>query len=198
MTRRSAISMGLLLAASAMLWQAHDALGQQSGWKVLFDGSNANNFEPIGNANWRMLEGGILQADVGSGFLVTKEEYGDFELRAEFWVDATANSGVFIRATDPAKVTGTNAYEVNIFDTRPDPSFGTGAIVGVAKVSPMPRAADRWNTYEITAKGGEFTVILNGIKTVDGAKDSKHAKGRIALQYGGGIVRFRKVEIRPL
>ena len=198
MTRRSAISMGLLLAGSAILWQAHDAFGQQSGWKVLFDGSNANNFEPIGNANWRMLEGGILQADVGNGFLVTKEEFGDFELRAEFWVDATANSGIFIRATDPAKVTGSNAYEVNIFDTRPDPSYGTGAIVGVAKVSPMPRAADRWNTYEITAKGGEFTVILNGIKTVDGAKDSKHAKGRIALQYGGGIVRFRKVEIRPL
>jgi hypothetical protein len=41
-------------------------------------------------------------------------------------------------------------------------------------------------------------VILNGIKTVDGAKDAKLPKGRIALQYGGGIVRFRKVEIRPL
>ena len=52
----------------------------------------------------------------------------------------------------------------------------------------MPRAANQWNTYDITAKGGEFTVILNGIKTVDGAKDSKLAKGRIALQYGGGIV----------
>jgi hypothetical protein len=68
----------------------------------------------------------------------------------------------------------------------------------VAKVSPMPKAANRWNTYDITAKGGEFTVILNGIKTVDAAKDSKFAKGRIALQYGGGIVRFRMVEIRPL
>jgi len=33
-------------------------------------------------------------------------------------------------------------------------------------------------------KAGEFTVILNGIKTVDGAKDAKLAKGRIALQYG--------------
>jgi len=41
-----------------------------------------------------------VQADLGSGFLVSKQEYGDFQLRAEFWVDATANSGVFIRATD--------------------------------------------------------------------------------------------------
>jgi hypothetical protein len=198
MTRRSAISMGLLLAGSAILWQAHGALGQQAGWKVLFDGTNANNFQPIGTANWRLLEGGILQADVGNGFLVSKEEFGDFQLRAEFWVDATANSGIFIRATDPNKVTAENAYEVNIWDARPDPSYGTGAIVNVAKVSPMPHAANQWNTYDITAKGGEFTIILNGVKTVDGAKDSKLAKGRIALQYGSGVVRFRKVEIRPL
>ena len=200
MNRRSAIATGLLLAGSALVWHSHDASGQaaQSGWTTLFDGSNLNNWEPIGNANWRLLEGGIVQADVGSGFLVSKEEYGDFELRAEFWVDATANSGIFIRATDPKRVTGQNAYEVNIFDTRPDPSYGTGAIVNVAKVAPMPKAGNQWNTYEITAKGDQFTVILNGVKTVDGAKDAKLPKGRIALQYGQGIVKFRKVEIRPL
>jgi Domain of Unknown Function (DUF1080) len=197
MNRRSVVSMGLLLSGSAILGRTHEAFAQ-AGWTTLFDGSNLNNFEPIGNANWRLLEGGVAQADVGSGFLVSKQEYGDFQLRAEFWVDATANSGVFIRATDPKRITAENAYEVNIFDTRPDPSYGTGAIVNVAKVSPMPKAANQWNTYDITAKGPEFTVILNGIKTVDGAKDSKLAKGHIALQYGGGIVRFRKVEIRPL
>ena len=43
MTRRSAISAGLLLAGSAILWNAYDALAQQSEWKVLFDGSNAND-----------------------------------------------------------------------------------------------------------------------------------------------------------
>ena len=49
------------------------------------------------------------QADVGSGFLVSKQDYGDFQLRAEFWVDATANSGIFIRASDPKRVTAENA-----------------------------------------------------------------------------------------
>ena len=63
------------------------------------------------------------------------------------WVDAEANSGIFIRCTDPQKITAVNAYEVNIFDKRPDPSYGTGAIVNVAKVSPMPRAGGQWNTY---------------------------------------------------
>jgi hypothetical protein len=197
MNRRSAIAMGLLLAGSAVFWHSQNAAGQ-TGWTTLFDGSNLNNWEPIGNANWRLVEGGVVQADLGNGFLVSKKEYGDFELKAEFWVDTTANSGVFIRATDPKQVTATNAYEVNIYDTRPDPSYGTGAIVNVAKVSPMPKAGNQWNNYEIIAKGDTFTIILNGIKTVDGAKDAKLPKGRIALQYAQGIVKFRKVEIKPL
>jgi hypothetical protein len=50
MNRRSAISMWLLLAGSAIFCQAHGATGQ-TGWITLFDGSNLNNFEPIGNAN---------------------------------------------------------------------------------------------------------------------------------------------------
>jgi hypothetical protein len=197
MNRRSAVFMGLVLAGAAIFWHAHDASGQ-TGWTTLFDGSNLNNFEPIGNANWRMLEGGVVQADVGSGFLVTKQEYGDFQLRAEFWVDATANSGIFIRATDPKKVTAENAYEVNIYDTRPDPSYGTGAIVNVAKPSVFLKAGDKWNNYEITAQGPKFTVILNGTKTVDGVEDSKHPSGKIALQYAAGVVKFRKVEIKPM
>jgi hypothetical protein len=197
MNRRSAIAMGLLAAGSALVWHAVGVAGE-TGWTILFDGSNLNNWEPIGNANWRLTDGGIVQADLGNGFLVSKQEYGDFELKAEFWVDTTANSGVFIRATDPKQVTAKNAYEVNIYDTRPDPSYGTGAIVDVAKVSPMPKAGNQWNYYEIVAKGDTFTVTLNGVKTVDGAKDAQHAKGRIALQYAQGIVKFRKVEIKSL
>ena len=198
MNRRSALKRGLALGGAVALWRPQDAWAQAAGWTSLFDGSHVNNFDPIGTANWRLVEGGVLQADIGTGFLVSKNDYADFQLRAEFWVDATANSGIFIRCTDPKQVTAMNAYEVNIFDTRPDPTFGTGAIVNVAKVSPMPKAGNQWNTFDITAKGPEFTVILNGIKTVDAARDSQHAKGRIALQYGAGVVRFRKVEIRTL
>jgi hypothetical protein len=68
----------------------------------------------------------------------------------------------------------------------------------------MPKAAGKWNTYEITAKGPEFTVVLNGQKTVDGAKDEKFKSGPFALQYGAGVVKdkgvikFRKVEIKRL
>ena len=173
-----------------------------TGWVSLFDGETLANWTPIGNANWR-LENGAMVADSGNGFLVSKETYGDFQLRAEFWVDAETNSGVFIRSTDPEKVTGQNAYEVNIWDTRPDPSYGTGAIVNVAKVDPMPKAGGQWNVYEITAKGSQLTVVLNGQTTVNAAEDSKLPRGHIALQHGlgvnnsdKGVVKFRKVEIR--
>lgn len=62
----------------------------------------------------------------------------------------------------------------------------------------MLKAGGERNTDDITAKGSQFTVILNGTKTVDGAQDSQHASGRIALQYGAGVVKFRRVEIRRL
>jgi len=68
---------------------------------------------------------------------------------------------------------------VNIYDQRPDPSYGTGGIVNVAKVSPMPKAGGKWNTYEITAKGSQLTVVLNGVQTVD-VQDSQHAQGPFA------------------
>ena len=200
MKRLSTIAAGLLIGAAAFQY-ADVASGQSDGWITLLDSTNKGDWSEVGAANWEMKDGAMIADKLNGkdlGYLVTKNSYKDFQIRAEFWVDTTANSGIFIRATDPKKVTAENAYEVNIFDTRPDPSYGTGAIVNVAKVTSMPKAGNQWNTYDITAKGGEFTIVLNGIKTVDGAKDAKLPKGRIALQYGGGIVRFRKVEIRPL
>jgi hypothetical protein len=190
--------MGLLFLGFAVVSQPQDASGQASnaGWTVLFDGKDLNNFNKVGDADWKIVDGAV-QADKGNGFLVTKNSYGDFQLKAEFWADTKANSGIFIRCSDPQKITAANAYEVNIFDERPDPTYGTGAIVDVAKVVPMPKAAGKWNTYEVTAKGDQLIVILNGQKTVD-VKDSKHARGPIGLQYAAGVIKFRKVEIKPL
>jgi hypothetical protein len=210
MKRRSVVSAALLLVGFASFSYLPQASGQaDGGWVTLFDGKNLDNFNKIGDANWR-LEDGAVVADKGSGFLVTKNTYTDYQIRAEFWVDSDANSGIFIRCTDPDKIGSANAYEVNIWDTRPDPSYGTGAIVDVGKVNPMPKAAGKWNVYEITAKGSTFTVTLNGQRTVDGAQDAKFASGRIALQHAPGVkddkgvandhgvVKFRKVEIKPL
>jgi hypothetical protein len=197
MNRRTMLKSALLVGAAAVTFRR--ALAQATGWTVLFDGKNLDHFSPIGDANWR-LENGVLVADKASkiSYMVSKEDYTDFALRAEFWVSDDANSGVFIRCTDPNVINGKNAYEVNIFDTRPDPKYATGAIVDVASSSQVVKAGGKWNLFEITAKGPRFDVTLNGIKTVVGANDSKHAKGRIALQYGQGVVKFRKVDIKTM
>ena len=169
-------------------------------WVTLFDGKNLNNWNMIGDANWR-LEGGSVVADKktgkNNGFLVSKTNYSNFQLRVEFWASHDANSGIFLRCKDPKKISDSSCYEANIFDQRGDPYFGTGAIVKFAGVDPMPKAGGKWNTYEITADGPNLTLVLNGVKTVE-LNNKKYKKGPIALQYGKGVMKFRKVEIREL
>ncbi len=169
------------------------------GWQPLFDGSSLAGWKRVGDGNWR-VEGGAIVADAkgkDNGFLVTPQTYKDFEIRAEFWSSPDANSGIFVRCADPASITDENCYEANIFDTRPEPKYGTGSIVKVAEVNPMPKTNGGWNTYLITARGSELTLVLNGVQTVK-VNDRKLASGPIALQYAAGVVKFRKVEIRPL
>jgi hypothetical protein len=206
MKRRSATAMGLLVIALTVLGCAStSSMQSDAGWVTLIDGAKGlENWNRIGDANWRAEDGAIVADKGKGGYLVSKNSYKDFQIRAEFWADHTTNSGVFLRCTDPSKVGADSAYEVNIYDQRPEPSYGTGAIVNVAKVAPMPKAGGKWNVYEITAKGSQLTVVLNGVQTVN-VQDGKHAQGPFALQFGnrandapGGAIKWRKVQIKPL
>lgn len=178
-----------------------------SGWVTLIDGEQGlENWNRIGDANWRIEAGGISANQGKGGYLVSKNAYKDFEIYAEFWAATDTNSGIFIRASDPAKIAADNAYEVNIWDIRPDPTYATGAIVGFAAV-PVPtvyKAGGKWNTLEIRAKGDELTVKLNGVQTVS-THNGKFSSGPFALQYGAGVqganggpIKWRKVQIKPL
>ena len=162
------------------------SLGRNERPLTLIDGGNGlENFSRIGDAEWTVRDGSIEAGPGGKSmsFLVSKTVYRDFHARVEFWASDDANSGVFLRCQNPQEITAENCYEANIFDQRPDPSYGTGAIVLIAKVAqPMPKAGGRWNTYEITAKGGRLTLVLNGVTTVD-VQDSKLAEGHLALQW---------------
>ena len=203
MKRLSVITMGLVIGFSVFGCSSISSGG--AGWVTLIDGSKGlENFNSIGDANWRAEDGAIVADKGKGGNLVSKTSYRDFQLRAEFWADHTTNSGIYIRCTDPAKVSSASAYEVNIYDQRPGQEYGTGAIVGVAKIAPMPKAGGKWNTFEITAKGAQLTVVLNGVQTVS-VQDGKFPQGPFALQFAngpkgapGGAIKWRKVEIRPL
>lgn len=170
------------------------------GWVTLIDGEKSlENFNRVGSADWK-AEDGAIQAAGGSapGYLVSRGSYGDFILRVEFWASDDANSGVFTRCQDPARISDETCYEANIFDQRPDPTYATGAIVKLAPVAePRPKAGGRWNTYEITMRGPRLTLVLNGRKTVD-IQNEKFAAGPIALQWVQGAIKLRKVQIKPI
>jgi Domain of Unknown Function (DUF1080) len=203
MQRREVLKSAALAAAGTLLGGRAAYTQSAAPWSTIFDGRNLDAFTPLGDANWRLEDGSVV-ADKGAGFLLTKASYGDFELRVEFWADEDANSGIFIRCSDTKTITAANSYEVNIFDKRPEAIYGTGAIVDVAKVDPMPKAGGKWNLFEIAAKGPSLTVVLNGQKTVDNAPGAKFLSGPFALQYAPGVVKdkgvikFRKVEIRAI
>lgn len=191
----------IALTALVVLLAACAATTPTQGWTTLIDGDKGLvNFDVVGQANWSGSDGAV-QASAGTppaSFLVTRTSYKDVMIRAEFWSSDDANSGIFLRCQDPKTITDENCYEANIFDQRPDPTYGTGAIVKVAKApEPMPKAGGKWNTYEITAQGDRLVLVLNGVKTVD-VRDAKLASGPFALQWGRGVVKFRKVQIRSL
>lgn len=172
-----------------------DELVEPGGeWSTLFDGKDLDAWTLVGDANWQLTDGAV-HADAGTGFLLSKRPYADFDLDLEFFVSPDANSGVFMRCSNPAEIGAATCYEVNIFDQRPDPAYRTGAIVNVAEPLVMIDTGDRWNRFEISAHGRRLVVKLNGVTTVD-TEDDRLAQGAIALQYGAGRVMFRNVRIR--
>ena len=206
MTFKSLTFLGTGLLAVALTLAGCSSMSGQTKWTTLIDGaSGLENFDRLGDANWRAEDGAIVadKAKVAS-YLVSKNSYKDFQIKAEFWADHTTNSGIFIRLSDPKAVAATNSYEVNIYDQRPDPVYGTAAIVDFAKVVPMPKAGGKWNTFVITAKGTNLIVEFNGVQTVN-INDSRYSSGPIALQFGngpkdapGGVIKWRKVQITSL
>lgn len=201
----------LFAVSSALLIMALTAFGYAAspggeGWETLINGDKGmQNFNQIGNANWR-AEGGAIVADKGKGgYLVSKKSYKNFELYVEFWANEDTQSGVHFRVTDPKKVAAKTSYEVNIYDKRPGQEYRTGSIVNFGPV-PVPtvyKTNGGWNTYRITAKGSELTVELNGTRTVQ-VKNDMFKDGPIALQFGnrgkepGGTIKWRKVLIKEL
>jgi hypothetical protein len=200
MKRTLVIAAALLLAACESMpsWMPG------GGWTTLIDGDKGlENFERVGDANWR-AEGGAIVADKGKGgFLMSKNSYRDFQLRVEFWADHNANSGIYTRCADRKNLTDKTCWEANIFDQRPDQTFATGGIVHHGKVLQPVKAGGKWNTYEITLKGSSMTVVLNGTKTAE-INNVGSASGPIALQFGnlpkgpGGAIKWRKVQVREL
>ena len=178
--------LAFVMLAAALLVAGCASYSPSQGWVTLIDGDKGmENFDKIGDADWR-AEGGAIVATKGKGgYLVSKKSYKDFDLYVEFWANQDTQSGIFMRAADPKKVGADSAYEVNIYDKRPGQEYRTAGIVNYAQV-PVPtvyKTNGGWNTFRITAQGPEITVEFNGQVTVH-MNNGQFKEGPIALQFG--------------
>ncbi len=199
----------LILAAAAVLliWHvarpvhaaAPNALSTEEladGWVLLFDGETEFGWKRASDANWKISDGAISVSSGKPGLLHTTSEFADYVLKVDFRAPEGTNSGVFLRTlavpTDPAG----DCYELNIADPATSPFF-TGSFVRRQKAAPY-KASANWQTFEVTAQGGHFTVKLDGRQVLDYTDSKPLRRGFIGLQFNKGKVEFRNVKLKPL
>ena len=98
-------TLSLIAVASMSLITSQPTRAQGEGWTVLFDGKSLDHFDKVGDANWRIEDGGRRRRQ-GRRLPGDEERpYGDYQLRVEFWADEDVNSGIYMRCANPAEPT---------------------------------------------------------------------------------------------
>ena len=200
---------------------------QAAGWRLLFDGSNLSAWRGYKAADvpegWHVANG-TLTKEKPVEDIVSKEEFGDFELMVDWKIGEAGNSGIFYRGSEEFEKIYWTGPEYQLLDNikaadNKTPLTRAGAAYGLypapdGHVNPV----GQWNTARIVAKGPHIEHWLNGFKTADyeiGSPDwearvkaSKFAawpkygrlrSGHLALQGDhNGSLSFRNIKIRPL
>jgi hypothetical protein len=197
-----------------------------AGWKLLFDGKTTAGWRAYGAdtmpSGWQAVDG-ILTRVSRAADIITKEQYGDFELTLDWKLEPRGNSGLFYRAVEGLEWIYHGAPEYALLD---DAGHNDGKNVltsagSVHSVYAPPRGvvkpAGEWNTSRVVAKGTHIEHWLNGQKVVEyeqGSADwakrvaaskfanwpmyGKSMRGHIGLQEHGGRAEFRNIKIREL
>ena len=219
--------LGATLVAQTALAQSFEPLFPQDGvpkgwlvrkWNDLKDPADAG-------VNWKVEEGVLHGSEPRGTWLVSEREYGDFVLEFECKLGERGNGGVALRSPlfgDPAF----DGLELQMVDPRYYPSdmkvppeeLTASLYKAVAPKEQVFKPTD-WNKYEITCRGAQVKVVLNG-KTVldvnldDQTKPTKRhdgsdapplkerpRKGHIGFQElsrGGAHVLIRNAKIKAL
>jgi hypothetical protein len=195
----------------------------EAGFTPLFDGKTLDGWQVINprGEGYGVKDGVIFCAKGGGGKLLSDKEYGDFVLRFEFKMPPEgSNNGLGIRAPRD----GDAAYqgiELQILDEkaalagkwgklREEQYHGSVYDVFAAKKGAM-KPAGEWNQQEVTAKGRQITVKLNGQVitdvNLDTVKDPEVLKkhpglartaGHIGFLGHNDYIEFRNIRIKPL
>ena len=186
---------------------------QAQQWQSLFNGSDLSNWEQLGGTARYEVQGdqivGYTVPDSPNSFLTTKQQYSDFILEYETFVDPGMNSGVQIRShvNDKGIVYG---YQIEV---DPTPRRFSGGFYDEKRRKWMyPLSLNekgrnafqngQWNHFRIEAIGNSFQVWVNGIQTV-AIVDDMDAEGFFGLQvhsindpsWAGRSVRWRNFKI---
>lgn len=198
------------------------------GWAALFNGKNLDGWESRGDGVWTVLKDGTLvgQRDLTrakwlpsqseyqawkdtQAWLYTVKEFGEFDLRLEYWARHGGNSGISIRDTSRAQHGITSppdykrtpskiGYEIQISNHYPD-KHPTGSIYTFAMAKTGVQMDDQWNTMEIQSRNDGIRVLLNGQLVAEHAGDPARSKrGPIGLQLHDrySVMMFRNIRIR--
>lgn len=195
---------------------------REPGFTSLFDGQSLNGWTLVDQKGegYGVTNGVIYCARGGGGNLFTEREYEDFILRFEFKLEKAANSGVGLRAP----LDGDAAFlgmEIQILDEvaaergrwgnlQPDQFHGSIYDVVAARKGAL-KPPGQWNTQEITARGRQITVVVNGsgiletdLNTVsDPLTITKHPglfreRGHIGFLGHNDYVEFRNIRLKEL
>ena len=196
-------------------------------WHTLFDGKMLDTFR-----GWRsegMPEGwhvvaGTLTKEGGVDDLVTKEQFGNFELEIDWKIGKEGNSGVFYRATREYDHIYWSGPEYQLLDDANAPDgrsrlTAAGAAYGLyGPPAGVVKPFGEWNKTRIIVNGDHVEHWLNGQKVVEydfgspdwkakvaASKFSKYPnyglakKGYIGIQGDHpGSLELRRIRIREL
>ena len=191
------IALGLVLSAPLAAAERHglpsDPLSE--GWIQLFDGKSLYGWKQANKADWTVRDGAIVATKGDVGLLHTTTQFADYMLRLEFRSAQDTNSGIFLRTSPRPQDPSKDCYELNIAPE--DKPFPTGSFVGRKRVTGLG-LSNQWRSYEITARGANFSVKLDGQKVLEFTDPEPLGRGFIGLQFNSGRVEFRNIVLRPL
>ena len=142
-----------------------------NGWQVLFDGKITRAFRGWHSkgfpAGWHVVDG-TLAKEGAVDELITRKQYGDFELELEWNIGESGNSGVFYRGTREYDHIYWSGPEYQLLDdaNAPDGRSRLTAAASAYAIYPAPAGVVRpfgeWNTTRLVVKGTHVEHWLNG------------------------------------
>ena len=180
----------------ALLILAPFTISAQTGeWKSLFNGKDLTGWKQLnGQAKYEVKNNmivGTTASDQPNSFLCTAEDYGDFVLELELFVDSTMNSGVQFRSESKADYLNGRVHGYQM-EVDPSKRAWSGGIYDEGRRlwlytmeynDPGKKAFrnGQWNKYRIECIGSHMRTWVNGIPTA-WLIDDLTPKGFIALQ----------------